>query len=114
MSLKHKNTSKVILFPQTDEQWIKRALQHGGMSNNETRVCFHGSLSFSQEAINEQLREGERLKRRQKGLDDDESSDISDDENVSKETLMNEANSLLHDIEQDNQEHKGVFQLDLA
>lgn len=113
MSLKHKNTSKVILFPQTDEQWIKRALQHGGMSNNETRVCFHGSLSLSQEAINEQLREGERLKRRQKGLDDDESSDISDDENVSKETLMNEANSLLHDIEQDNQEHKGVFQFDL-
>ena len=65
-----------------------------------------------QEAINEQLREGERLRRRMKGLDDNESSDDDvDDDTVTKENLLNEATSLLHDIENDvAQQHKGVFQ----
>ena len=65
-----------------------------------------------QEAINEQLREGERLRRRMKGLNDNESSDDDgDDETVTKENLLNEATSLLHDIENDvDQQHKGVFQ----
>ena len=36
---------------------------------------------------------------------------FEDDETVTKENLLNEATSLLHDIENDvAQQHKGVFQ----
>ena len=47
-----------------------------------------------------------------KGLNDNESSDDDvDDETVTKENLLDEATSLLHDIENDvAQQHKGVFQ----
>lgn len=55
------------------------------------------------------MREGERLKRRQKGLNDSDSSE-DDDDNVTKESLLDEANALLNDIEKNQGEHKGVFQ----
>ncbi|KAK8822672.1 hypothetical protein WA556_001566 [Blastocystis sp. ATCC 50177/Nand II] len=87
MSLKHKNTSK----------WIKRALQHGGMSDAMTR-----------EAINEQLREGEKLRAKMQG---EEAS--SEEEEATKEELLEDAEAMLREIDADKeQEHRGVFQME--
>ena len=109
MSLKHKNTSKVPPSFQRDLQWVKRALQHGGMSNAATRVGSSSRFDV-QEAINEQLREGERLRRRIEGEKDDDSSS-EEAEDASNEALLREAQSVLADIDGDaEQTHRGVFQ----
>ncbi|KAK8799386.1 hypothetical protein JH06_3687 [Blastocystis sp. subtype 4] len=86
ISLKHKNTSK----------WVKRALRYG-MQDANTR-----------DAINEQLREGEKLRRRMEGQGDDSSSE----EDVDDTKLLDEAEAVLKDLNAEvSQPATGVFQM---
>ena len=66
------------------------------------------------EAINEQLREGERLRRRIEGANDEDSSSDSEsdgDGDAQNESLLREAQSVLAEIDGDAaQTHRGVFQ----
>ncbi|KAF7724213.1 hypothetical protein EC973_001232 [Apophysomyces ossiformis] len=93
MSLKHKNTSN----------WAKRALARG-QHDEGTR-----------EAIMEQLRRGEELRRKVHGMDsDDDSNDESDDNEQytsEKDEITNELAKLKEDMDNDTQPKKGLFQM---
>ncbi|ORE03944.1 Utp14-domain-containing protein [Rhizopus microsporus var. microsporus] len=84
MTLKHKNTSK----------WAKRALARG-VQDEGTR-----------EAIMEQLRRGEELRRKIEGSESEDDSDDHDDA-----AILEEINSLKQDIEQDTQPQKGILSM---
>ena len=92
MSLRHKNTSK----------YIKGLLRNGGIGRN----------SSAKEAITEQLRRGEALKKQMHTVHD---GDSSEDENEDEETLRRKAGSLLEgidaDMESSDAPKKGLFAL---
>lgn len=83
MTLKHKNTSK----------WAKRALARG--ANDEG----------TRDAIMEQLRRGEELRRRIDGEDSEQESEGEDDE----EYVDNQIKELNQEIENDTQPTKGLL-----
>lgn len=83
MTLKHKNTSK----------WAKRALARG--ANDEG----------TRDAIMEQLRRGEELRRRIDGDDSEEESGEESDEDY----VNNEMNQLKEEINEDTQPTKGLL-----
>ncbi|RCI02563.1 hypothetical protein CU098_011407, partial [Rhizopus stolonifer] len=81
MTLKHKNTS----------QWAKRALARGGQDEG------------TREAIMEQLRRGEELKKK---MDGSESESEDDDRSISEQI-----GDLKRDIEEDTQPKKGLLSM---
>ncbi|KAG0180067.1 hypothetical protein DFQ29_001288 [Apophysomyces sp. BC1021] len=94
MSLKHKNTSK----------WAKRALARGQQDEG------------TREAVMEQLRRGEELRRKVHGMDSDENSDDDDGDNNEqytddREELTNELAKLREELDKNTQPKKGLFQM---
>ncbi|KAI7902717.1 small-subunit processome [Cokeromyces recurvatus] len=88
MTLKHKNTSK----------WARRALARGTKDEG------------TREAIMEQLRRGDELRRKIDGQESDEDSD--EDEAENDEEYVNAALTKLHEeIDQDTQPKKGIFSM---
>ncbi|KAI8327677.1 small-subunit processome [Choanephora cucurbitarum] len=87
MTLKHKNTSK----------WARRALARGTQDEG------------TREAIMEQLRRGEELRRR---IDDGESgSDSSDEDQDDDAYVESQLNKLNQEIDQDTQPAKGLMSM---
>ncbi|EIE89978.1 hypothetical protein RO3G_14689 [Rhizopus delemar RA 99-880] len=87
MTLKHKNTS----------QWAKRALARGGQDEG------------TREAIMEQLRRGEELRRKIEGSESENES--GDDDNDDDHIISEQLNNLKEDIEQDTQPKKGLLSM---
>ncbi|KAI8062362.1 small-subunit processome [Gilbertella persicaria] len=87
MTLKHKNTSK----------WAKRALARGTQDEG------------TREAIMEQLRRGEELRRRIG--DDDESEQESDEAEDDEEYVNNQLSKLNEEFNQDTQPTKGLMSM---
>ncbi|KAI9485688.1 MAG: small-subunit processome [Benjaminiella poitrasii] len=85
MTLKHKNTSK----------WAKRALARG-VKDEGTR-----------EAIMEQLRRGDELRRKIEGQESDDDESDGDDENY----VDNQLTKLHEEIDQDTQPKKGLLSM---
>lgn len=86
MSLKHKNTSK----------WAKRALARGTQDEG------------TRDAIMEQLRRGEELRRR---IDGDQSEDSDEAEDDDETYVNNQLNKLNDEIAEDTQPQKGLLSM---
>ncbi|KAI8379757.1 Utp14 protein-domain-containing protein [Radiomyces spectabilis] len=92
MTLKHKNTSK----------WAKRALARGQQDEG------------TREAIMEQLRRGEELRRKVQGLGSDDDSDAGSDQDQdldSDNDVSNALSQMERELDEDTQPKKGLFQM---
>ncbi|KAI9323566.1 small-subunit processome [Dichotomocladium elegans] len=90
MSLKHKNTSK----------WAKRALARGQMDEG------------TREAIVDQLRRGEELRKKVQGINSDDSDSDASDSDDGNDTIQREIQNLERDMETDDtQPKKGLFSM---